>query len=100
MHEALQHTWYAVSAYDADRFVGFGRVISDGVLHALIVELIVTPEYQEQGIGSAILNELVAKCRAAKIRDIQLFCARDKVGFYAKHGFVARPDDAPGMQLI
>jgi hypothetical protein len=34
----------------------------------------------------------------ANIRDIQLFCARGQRAFYEKRGFVARPDDAPGMQ--
>jgi GNAT superfamily N-acetyltransferase len=97
--EALQYTWYAVSAYDGDRLVGFGRVMSDGVLHALICEMIVLPQYHGHGIGSAILDDLVARCRAANIRDIQLFCATGRAGFYAKHGFVARPNAAPGMQL-
>jgi hypothetical protein len=49
--------------------VGFGRIVTDQVLHAMIY-----------------------------IRDIQLFCARGKQAFYEKHGFVVRPIDAPGMQ--
>ena len=99
LYEALRPRWYSVSAYDGERLVGFGRVISDSVLHALIVELIVAPEYQAQGIGRTILIDLVARCREAGIRDIQLFCAKGKAGFYARQGFVARPDDAPGMQF-
>jgi GNAT superfamily N-acetyltransferase len=99
LHQALQSSWYAVSAYHGKRLVGFGRVISDGVLHALIVEMIVAPDYQRQGIGHAILNDLVARCRSASIEDIQLFCAKGKAEFYLKHGFVPRSADAPGMQL-
>ncbi|MFC1619828.1 GNAT family N-acetyltransferase [Candidatus Neomarinimicrobiota bacterium] len=99
LNTALQHSWTSVSAYDGDRLAGFGRVVSDGVLHALIVDLVVLPEYQGQGIGSTLLRELVARCREADLRDIQLFCARDQAGFYEKHGFQVRPEDAPGMQL-
>ena len=95
---ALHASWYLLGAYDGERLVGFGRLVSDGVLHAMIYELIVLPEYQGQGIGGEILERLVAKCRATGVRDIQLFCARGKRGFYEKRGFVARPDDAPGMQ--
>jgi GNAT superfamily N-acetyltransferase len=95
---ALSYSWYALSAYEGERLVGFGRVISDGVLHALIVEMIVLPEYQGRGIGGHILESMVARCRDAHITDIQLFCARGKAEFYRKHGFVPRPDDAPGMQ--
>ena len=99
LQAACQATWSAMSAYDDGQLVGYGGVISDGVIHALIVNLIVAPAYRGQGIGSVILAELVAKCRAAGVKDIQLFCARGKKGFYEKQGFVARPTEAPGMQF-
>jgi len=99
LYGAVGKSWYLVSAYDGDRLVGFGRVISDGVLHALIVDLIVLPSYQGSGIGSHILDELTNKCRSQGIPDIQLFCARGKAGFYEKRGFVRRPADGPGMEL-
>jgi GNAT superfamily N-acetyltransferase len=93
----IAHSWFMVSAYDDDRLVGFGRVVTDSV-HATIYDLIVAPDHQRHGIGSEILERLVKHCRAAHIRDIQLFCAAGKREFYERHGFVARPDDAPGMQ--
>lgn len=96
---ALKSSWYAISAYAGEQLVGFGRAISDGILHALIVEMIVLPEYQGQGIGSHILESILSRCRENEIRDIQLFCARGKTGFYCKHGFVPRPDEGPGMQF-
>ncbi len=95
---AIATSWYAVSAYDGDELVGFGRIIADGVHHALIADLIVLPTYQRQGIGSAILQRLLAHCHAHHIHDIQLFCARGKEGFYRRHGFVPRPAEAPGME--
>ena len=95
---AVGQSWYVVSAYDGERLAGFGRVVSDLVLHAMIFDLIVLPEYREQGIGGEILGRLVGKCLEAGIRDIQLFCARGKRAFYEKRGFVARSEDAPGMQ--
>ena len=94
----LEHTWYMLAAYDGEQLVGFGRVVSDLVLHAMIYDMIVLPAYQGQGIGGEILDRLVDKCLQSGIRDIQLFCARGKRDFYEKRGFMARPDDAPGMQ--
>jgi GNAT superfamily N-acetyltransferase len=99
LQQAIQHSWRLVAAYDGGELVGFGRLISDGVHHALLVDLIVLPDYQGQGIGGAILTRLVNECRAHGIHDVQLFCAKGKAGFYEKFGFVARPTDAPGMQL-
>ncbi len=94
---ALTNSWYMVAAYDEGRLVGFGRVVTD-TLHAMIYDLIVAPEYQRQGIGGEILDRLVKHCQAARIRDIQLFCAKGMRAFYERHGFEARPDDGPGMQ--
>jgi len=62
--------------------------VTDQVLHAMIYDLIVDPGYQRQGLGSQVLDRLVARCQEANIRDIQLFCARGKQAFYEKHGFV------------
>lgn len=94
----LANSWLVISAYDGERLVGVGRVISDGALHAMIYDMIVHPDYQRQGIGGEILKRLLERCQQAKLRDIQLFCARGKREFYEKYGFTARPDDAPGMQ--
>lgn len=99
VYHALDATWHSISAYDGERLVGFGRVIGDGILHALITEMIILPEYQGQGIGRVIMIDLIAKCKQHEIRDIQLFCARGKVGFYEKFGFEKRPDEAPGMGI-
>ena len=98
--DALAGSWRTCSAYDGDTLVGFGRVISDGRLHAFITEMIVHPVHQQRGIGAAILRELIAACQAAGITDIQLFCAEGKEAFYRKGGFVPRPATRPGMQYV
>jgi GNAT superfamily N-acetyltransferase len=95
--KALKESAFMVSAYDAGHLIGFGRVVTDSI-HAMIYDLIVTPEYQRQGIGGEILDRLVKHCQTAHIHDIQLFCAKDKREFYERHGFEARPAEAPGMQ--
>lgn len=100
LHQAISNSWYAVSAYENGLLVGFGRILSDGIHHALIVDVIVRPTHQDRGIGREIVDRLVARCREARIRDIQLFSAKGKSGFYRKLGFVERDSDAPGMELI
>ena len=95
---ALQGSWYAVAAYDGERLVGFGRVVGDGVMYAMIHDMIVAPDFQGRGIGTHILEMLVKQCEDTKIRGIQLMSARGKREFYEHHGFVVRPEDGPGMQ--
>ena len=97
--KACRDSWFAVSAYDGEWLVGFGRVLSDGLLHAMIYDLITDPRYQGRGIGTKVLDALVSRCRAEGIRDVQLFCAEGKRRFYEQRGFHSRPDQAPGMEL-
>ena len=99
LETANRNSWLTLSAFDDDKLVGFGRVVTDFTLHAMIFDLIVMPAYRGKGIGTMVLKALVKKCREKGIRDIQLFCARGQKGFYEKNGFEARPDDAPGMQF-
>lgn len=95
---SLAGSWYCVSAYDDDALVGFGRVISDGVIHALLTEIAVTATHRHRRIGRTIVAQLVERCREAGILQIQLFAADDKIHFYQQLGFEPRPAERPGMQ--
>ena len=97
--ETLPHAWYSVCARRGGEIAGTGMVLGDGVLHALIVDVIVTPELRGLGIGTEIMQRLIARCREAQVFSVQLFSARGARGFYERLGFVARPDDGPGMEL-
>ena len=59
--KALEGSWHVVAAYDQDELVGMGRVVYDGVLYAMLYDVIVKPSYQNQGIGSTILDRLIDK---------------------------------------
>jgi GNAT superfamily N-acetyltransferase len=98
LEEALKNSWYVVSVYHFDKLIGFGRIIADGIYHALIVDLIIHPDYQKRGLGKELLAKLVTRCTENNIRDIQLFSAKGKSAFYENSGFTKRPLDAPGMQ--
>ncbi len=98
LFRGMEHSWYVVGVYDGERLVGFARVITDTIVHAMVYDVITIPEYQGQRIASRVMEMVMAKCKAAGIRDVQLFSARGKRAFYEKRGFVARPEDGPGMQ--
>ena len=98
LREAISNSWYALFVYDSKKLIGSGRIIADGRYHALIVDMIIHPEYQGKGIGGSLLTRLIQKCLEHDIRDIQLFSAKEKYGFYEKYNFERRPENAPGMQ--
>ncbi|OGO62242.1 MAG: hypothetical protein A2030_11590 [Chloroflexi bacterium RBG_19FT_COMBO_50_10] len=94
----IAHNHFFVAAYDGGTLVGFGHILTDGVLHAMIYEMIVHPDDQHLAIGTQIPHNLLEWCNKNRLRDIQLFFARGEHAFYEKNGFVSHPDDAPGMQ--
>jgi GNAT superfamily N-acetyltransferase len=97
LQRALNSSWETISAYEGDQLVGFGRVVSDGVLYGMIYDLITIPSHQKRGIGSTILAMLITQCRNANLRSIQLFSAIGKTAFYEQRGFSTRSSNAPGM---
>lgn len=97
---ALGGSWAQCAAYDGEVLVGFGRLISDGVLHAFVTEMIVLPAWQGRGLGRVIVDRLVRHCLDRQVTDIQLFCALGKEDFYRKAGFEPRGPGRPGMQYM
>lgn len=54
----FKNSTLVISAWDNEKLVGVVRVLSDMIFRSVILDLIVDPEYQGNGIGS----ELVSLC--------------------------------------
>jgi ribosomal protein S18 acetylase RimI-like enzyme len=94
IREMLLHTDLAVSVWDGERLVGFGRVLTDYVYRASIWDVIVHPQYQGRDIGTHIIERIL---HHPDLKQVELFwlCTRDKQAFYEKLGFSA--DEQTGM---
>jgi len=91
----IRDTWLVISAWDAGELVGLVRVVGDGVTVAYIQDLLVHPTHQRQGIGRALLTEVLAK--TPHIR--QVYITTDDaagnshvVALYRSLGFRPTPD--------
>ena len=51
----------AVGAWDGERLIGFARALSDGQLVAYIEEVVIDPQYREQGLGQVLVGALLAE---------------------------------------
>lgn len=78
---------------EADRVVGFVAALTDGVQGAFITLLEVLPDYQGQGIGQALMTQMLE--RLSHIQTIELMCDADLVPFYSR--FAMQP--TTGMVL-
>ena len=100
---ALDRSDFLISAQLNGKAIGMARVMQDG-LQALVMDVIVLPEYQGQGIGKTmmerVMNYLNEISRGGGIK-LTLISAVERVSFYEQFGFERRPDEkrGPGMTL-
>lgn len=77
-------------AVDADlRPIGTGRLLADGQIGRMAV----ARGSRSQGVGSAILEFLVDCARRERCASVYLNAQTHAIGFYARHGFIARGDE-------
>jgi len=81
---AFEASHTTVFVYHADRLIGFGRAISDGVYQAAVYDCAVFPEFQGKGIGKTIMNYILSHLSHC---NVILYATPGKEGFYQKHGF-------------
>jgi len=86
LERMCKQSWYAVYAFDEQKLVGMGRVISDDVITAIICGVCVLPSYQSQGIGKEILNRIINHCEQKKVIP-QLMCVESLESYYKDLGF-------------
>lgn len=103
VERGLAHTTFLVAARDGETVVGMGRVLFDFGYTAYLGDVIVRPEYQGKGIGTEIVNRLLARTmEAAEDGDKIMFilgAAKGKEAFYEKFGFRERPNDFSGSGM-
>ncbi len=57
--KSFNNTYKIVTAWDVDKIVGAGRLISDGECYGWIHDVGVHPDYQKRGVGRGIMKELI-----------------------------------------
>ena len=100
--ESLPHSLYCVCAFVGTEIVGMARIIGDGGLVYYIQDVIVKPDYQRQGIGTRMMDKVMAYLHAHARNNsiIGLMSAKGKEQFYERYGFVRRPNDRLGCGMI
>src|SRR5581483_4651082 len=92
---ALDRTWNVVAREDG-AVVGIGRLLEDGAFYATIWDVIVVPEAQRCGIGTAILERLLEEAAARSI--VALVASPAGKPLYERYGFTS--DDGRGVAML
>ena len=101
LEQALSHSLVIYLALDGDAVVGLIRLVGDGFSSVLVQDLIVLPNYQRQGIGSALMKEALEDYKDAY--QVQLVTEQTErtLGFYRSMGFeILSTYDCTGMIWI
>ncbi len=90
---AYENSQRVVNAYDGEKLVGTGRVLSDGVSNAYLVDLWTHPEYRRRGIGRQLVATLTEELAGQHV----YLHTDDQRSFYEGCGFRLQTD---GMGMV
>lgn len=102
---SISNSVYNIKVVDDNKTIAMGRLIGDGMYY-LLVDIIVSPEFQGNGIGSKIIDMLLAyvdnKTPIGGRSSVQLIAEQGKEDFYIKKGFKLIPHEfcGSGMRKI
>lgn len=98
---ALENSFLIVSIFKMNennkRLVGFARVTSDGSFNATVWDVVIHPDFQGNGLGKLLMNQVIKELRQYDISTITLFADPEVVKFYKQIGFIVDPDEVKGM---
>nr|YP_009396100.1 hypothetical protein [Melanothamnus harveyi]ARW65378.1 hypothetical protein [Melanothamnus harveyi] len=98
---ALENSFLAISIFYIEnnnkRLIGFARVTSDGSFNATIWDVVIHPDFQGNGLGTLLMNQIIKELRNCDISTITLFADPEVLKFYKHIGFVIDPDGVKGM---
>ena len=95
--EALTRSCTWLAARDGDELVGIARLLDDGGLHASLWDVLVRPDHQRRGIGSALAS--AALYRASDRRLVAIVSTPAAVPFFASLGFLEASHGHRAMYL-
>lgn len=99
---SIEKSLYTITVFDGDCAVAMGRLIGDGIYY-VVVDVIVSPDYQRKGIGSNIIKMLVDfvdnETFVGSRSSIQLISEKGKEKFYEQFGFKLIPHDFCGSGM-
>ena len=70
LHRGFERSLLTFAAYEGETLVGLARAVGDGETVVLMQDLLVFPQYQRRGIGTALMRAMME--RFANVRQFQL----------------------------
>ncbi len=85
--DPLMNSFCHITAYEDDKLVGYIDCVSNGVTDAYIQDLMVHPVCQGRGIGTDLMNRMIAYLKEKRIYMISVVFEESLKDFYERFGF-------------
>ncbi|MFT5718340.1 MAG: putative GNAT family N-acyltransferase [Oleiphilaceae bacterium] len=82
---------------DADKLIGFTRVLTDFTFKAFIFDVIVHPDHRKENLGSKLISLVKTHKKLTQVKHFELYCLPELFEFYQKHSF---DTNVGNMQLM
>ena len=87
LRKGFRSSLLILAAYEGEKLLGLIRAVGDGHTVVLVQDILVHPQYQRKGIGTALLKEMLGRFR--QVRQIELVTddSEETKTFYRSAGF-------------
>ena len=83
----LMTSYYHIAVYEKEKLIGYIDSVSNGVTDAYIQDLMVCPDYQGSGIGTALMDKMIEYLKEKRIYMISVVYEERLKPFYERFGF-------------
>lgn len=89
LYVAVQNSLSVFQAWEKDKLVGQIRAVGDGISILYIQDILISPDYQNQGIGTALIKRMLGAYPNVRQRVLLTEEGPDVRHFYEKCGFIS-----------
>ena len=87
LKNAYAHSLKVLGAYSEDKLLGIIRVVGDGYSIVHIQDMLILPEYQRSGIGTALIKRILEMYKDVYQKSLLTDNTEKTVQFYKSLGF-------------
>ena len=99
LSEIFSCSWSWITVRDGDgTLIGFARILSDGIRHAYICNMAISPVYQKRGIGKELMHTIATLLKENFLLPA-LVATPGNRGFYENFGFQSESEGFSALCL-
>lgn len=88
LEKAYKNSLCILGAFEKEKLVGVVRVVGDGISIVFVQDILVLPEYQRQGVGSALMRAILKKYASVYQVELLTDSTEKSKAFYSSVGLV------------